>query len=75
MDISFQLLSSEVRLQRMGRSGPGSRMPAPGAPQWVPTSFIIAGLVQGLGPGASGRRRQLLWLEVSEGDLRLWKTR
>lgn len=59
----------------MGSAGPGNHVPAPVAPQWVPTSFTIAGLIQGLGPGASGRRGLLLWIEMSEGDLRLQKMR
>lgn len=54
VDLSFQLLSSEVSLQIRGRLGPGSYVPPPVAPQWVPTSFTIAGLVQGRGQGVPG---------------------
>lgn len=49
VDLSFQLLSSEVRLWVRGSSGPGSHVPALVASPWVPTSFSIAGLIQGAG--------------------------
>lgn len=55
MDLSFQLLSSEVRLEVGGRSGPGSHMPTPVAPQEAPASFIIADIVQGWGQEFQGR--------------------
>lgn len=48
MDISFQLLSSEVRLKVRGKSEAGSPVPPPVAPRCVPASFTIAGLAQGL---------------------------
>lgn len=57
-----------------GSSGPGSHMPALVASPWVPTSFSIAGLIQGLGPGAFRRMGLLLWMEISEGNLRIAKT-
>lgn len=74
VDLSFQLLSSEVRLQIRGKSGPGNHVPPPVDPQWLPTSFTVAGLIQGWAR-ASGRRELLLCMELSEGDLRLQKTR
>uniref|UniRef100_A0A8C6BCY8 Uncharacterized protein n=1 Tax=Monodon monoceros TaxID=40151 RepID=A0A8C6BCY8_MONMO len=49
VDLSFQLLSSEVRLWVRGSSGPGSHVAALVASLWVPTSFSIAGLIQGAG--------------------------
>lgn len=47
VDLSFQLLSSEVRLKVRGKSGPGSPVPPPVAPQCIPASFTTAGLFQG----------------------------
>lgn len=54
VDLSFQLLSSEVRLQVRGKSGPGNHVPSPADSQWVPTSFTVAGLIQGWAQGLLG---------------------
>lgn len=44
VELSFQLLSSEVRLQVRGKSGPGNHVPPPADSQCVPTSFTVAAL-------------------------------
>lgn len=60
MDLSFQLLSSEVRLKVRLKSGAGSPVPPPGAPRFAPASFTMAGLVRGWGQGFRGEETAAL---------------
>lgn len=72
--LPFQLLSSEVRLQR-GRVRAGKARATPWSPSVGSNLLHHRWPCSGLGSRALGRRKLLLWMEMSEGDLRLQKTR